>query len=214
MIAKILCLLICWTSIFWMTLANAEGVRVLGMFTGAVIIEIDGKRVLIKEGKTGPRGVKLIKVDGIEAILRVNGQEQTFTLSSHTPSTSKNGKPESITIKRDPDGHYYSVLEIIGKKIGVIIDTGASGISMSELHAKTLGIKYLNGEQVNISTAGGKIKGYRIKIAKVSLQGIEVQNVDVIIHKGSSPTIVLLGMSFLKKVNYSNKENALSISKK
>lgn len=59
----------------------APQIRVVGLFPGAAVLNIDGQRKLVKVGQTGPEGVQVVSADSHKAVLRVGGVEQTYELS-------------------------------------------------------------------------------------------------------------------------------------
>ena len=67
--------------------------------------------------------------------------------------------------------------------------------------AVRLGLNYRNGSRERATTANGTIIVYTVKLDTMRVGGIELHNVDAIVHDGDHPTLVLLGMSFLNRVD-------------
>ena len=58
-----------------------DNIRVVGLFSGKAVLEVDGRQRLLSVGQTSPEGVKLISANAREAVLVVGG-----VLLMHGPS--------------------------------------------------------------------------------------------------------------------------------
>jgi aspartyl protease family protein len=108
------------------------------------------------------------------------------------------GNGATATLKRGPDGHYRTEALINGKKIDVLIDTGATGVAISQSVADKLGLKSFNA--IRTTTANGDSIGYLVRLDSVKVGGVEAKNVAATI----APTLegdVLLGMSYLGRMD-------------
>ncbi|MCP4996513.1 MAG: TIGR02281 family clan AA aspartic protease, partial [Gammaproteobacteria bacterium] len=65
-----------------------------------------------------------------------------------------------------------------------------------------------------VSTASGYAKGYRIVLNRVQVGAISLNSVDAIVIEGGSPRQVLLGMSFLNRVEMNNSSNIMLLRSK
>ncbi len=190
--------------------ASVQGkdVQVVGLFSGAAVVLIDGKRHLIKKGQT-KNGVKLIKADNQQAVVVFDGQRKTLGLTRE--GTSGGGyapAPEKPAVKLiRNNGHYWATGQINGRSVRMIVDTGASLISMGAREAKRLGIDYKKGKTGYSQTANGVIKNYQITLREVKIGGIVQRNVAASVSKADHP--ILLGMSFLNDVNMREEGNLL-----
>ena len=82
-----------------------------------------------------------------------------------------------------------------------MVDTGATTVAMSLPQAKALGIDYRNGRLTPISTASGYSKGYLVYLKTVTVGTVTVQNVEALVSVGDFPETILLGNSYLSRVN-------------
>jgi aspartyl protease family protein len=108
------------------------------------------------------------------------------------------GTGATATLKRGPDGHYRAEALINGEKIDVLIDTGATGVAVSQSVANKLGLKSFNA--IRTTTANGDTVGYLVRLDSVKIGGVEAKNVSATI----APTLegdVLLGMSYLGRMD-------------
>jgi aspartyl protease family protein len=96
----------------------------------------------------------------------------------------------------------------------VLVDTGATLISMNQSEARRLGINYLKGQKGYSQTASGIAGVYRVKLDTVKLGDIVLNNVDAAVHEGDGPPIVLLGMSFLSRVEMKREGERLVLTKR
>ncbi len=108
--------------------------------------------------------------------------------------------------------HFYAPLTINGRTVQGLIDTGASNIAMSAETAKSFGIDHSGGKAGAASTANGKVATTLVTIPLIEVAGIKARNVPVSI--GISGEEVLIGMSFLSRVNVSMGAGTLTMSKR
>jgi len=115
------------------------------------------------------------------------------------PNTLKSvGSGATATLKRGPDGHYRTEALINGQKVDALIDTGATGVAISQTVADELGLKSFNA--IRTTTANGDAIGYLVRLDSVKVGGVEAKNVSATI----APNLggdVLLGMSYLGRMD-------------
>lgn len=108
------------------------------------------------------------------------------------------GNDSSVVLKRGLDGHYRTEALINGKKVNVLVDTGATGVAISQSIADKLHIKSINAVRTN--TANGDSIGYMVRLESVQIGGVRAKNVAAMIAPGLDGD-VLLGMSFLGRMD-------------
>ncbi len=108
------------------------------------------------------------------------------------------GNSSSVVLKRGLDGHYRSEALINGKKVKVLVDTGATGVAISQATADLLNLKSINAIRTN--TANGDSIGYMVRLDSVQIGGVRAHNVAAMIAPGLDGDI-LLGMSFLGRMD-------------
>ena len=127
-------------------------------------------------------GVIYYLVDGIENPNKIN----------------KLGNGSTVVLKRGLDGHYRTEALINGQKVDVLVDTGATGVAVSQNVADKLKLKSIDAIRTN--TANGDSVGYLVRLQSVQIGGVKAENVSAMI----APTLdgdVLLGMSFLGRMD-------------
>ncbi|MEO5703027.1 MAG: retropepsin-like aspartic protease, partial [Gammaproteobacteria bacterium] len=96
-----------------------------------------------------------------------------------------------------------------------MVDTGATFIAMNAPQAKRLGIQYrMDGQPVMTNTASGTAMGYQVTLQRVRVGEIELRDIDAIVLEGNSPTEVLLGMSFLGRLEMQHSGQVMQLKRK
>ncbi len=108
------------------------------------------------------------------------------------------GEASTVVLKRGLDGHYRAEALINGEKIDVLIDTGATGVAISQGVADKLNLKSITAIRTN--TANGDSIGYMVRLHTVKVGGVEAHDVSAMIAPGLDGD-VLLGMSFLGRMD-------------
>lgn len=108
------------------------------------------------------------------------------------------GENRVVDLQRGLDGHYRAQAFINGTKVDILVDTGATGVIISQRLADKLGLQSHNA--VRTTTANGDSIGYETRLANIKLGGIEVKDVAATIAPGLQGD-VLLGMSFLARMD-------------
>ncbi len=108
------------------------------------------------------------------------------------------GNGQTVVLQRDPSGHYRAEAYINGIRAEVLVDTGATGVAISQKLADSLGIK--SHAAISTTTANGETVGYMTRLNSVRLGGIEAKDVAATIAPGLEGE-ALLGMSFLSRMD-------------
>jgi aspartyl protease family protein len=194
---------------------GVEKVRINGLFKDKAILVIDGKQRLMRAGETSPEGVKLIESNSARAVIEIGGVQSSYVLGSHIDGGAT--EPESRTVRIYPTGgNIYTVIgSINGFPVNFVIDTGATAVSMNSHQARRLGIDYeAEGEPGLSQTASGIVKSFMVHLKRVKVGEIELTNVQGSVHEGDFPTEVLLGMSFLGRLDIKREGGVMELRKK
>lgn len=114
-----------------------------------------------------------------------------------------------VRLQRNAEGHYVADGEINGQAVVFLLDTGASRVALSAGLAEQLGLAH--GAAVSVQTANGATKAYQTRLDSVRLGTIEVRDVSALITDGLNSGTVLLGMSFLKQLEFTQRGNQLTL---
>lgn len=116
----------------------------------------------------------------------------------HPNTLEQVGKLNVATLKRGTDGHYSAEALINGERVRVLVDTGATGVAISQHVADRLGLASTNA--INTHTANGDAVSYLVRLKTVQLGGIVANDVAATITPGLEGD-ALLGMSFLGRMD-------------
>jgi aspartyl protease family protein len=107
----------------------------------------------------------------------------------------------SLSIPRDPRGHFATDGRIEGQRIDFMVDTGASLVALNEKSAARFGLRPSRGDyNATVTTANGTIKAARTRLAMIELGGLVVRDVDAMVLPDEALSENLLGLSFLSKL--------------
>jgi aspartyl protease family protein len=190
-------------------------VNIVGLFSNkAVLIINGGKPKTLSVGQTSD-GVKLIAADSQAATLQVEGNIKRLSMGQAASVMGKSSSgSSSAVLYADAQGHFVSDCQINGASFKFILDTGATTVAMNSGDAKFANIDYKRGEPVQVSTANGVVTAYRVTIANLKIGGITLSQVDASVLEGGSPSVVLLGMSALNRLDMKREDIALTLTKK
>ena len=114
---------------------------------------------------------------------------------------------QEVVLKRNRFGHYVSNGEVNGQTVEFMLDTGASDVAIPAKLADELGLK--RGQPVQYQTANGIVTAYRTTLDSVSIGPMVVRNVPASINPGMQDMEILLGMSVLKHVEFTQRGDTL-----
>ncbi|MCQ2030061.1 retropepsin-like aspartic protease family protein [Stutzerimonas zhaodongensis] len=212
---SVVLLLACALSLVSFALTAAPRVQVVGLFPGAVVMNVDGQRKLVRVGQAGPGGVEVVSADGTGAVLRVEGVERRYGLSRELSVGFAEPERRQVSIAQGQGGHYWVAGSINGQPVQFLVDTGATSVAINENQARRLGIDYrVDGRQIVVGTASGTAKAWRFNLNSVKVGAIDVLGVEAVVVEGGSPTDALLGMSFLSRVSWREDQGVLKLESK
>ena len=210
-------ILLAITAVLFAGQALAETrLNVVGLFSGKALVSINGgSPESIAAGQT-KNGVKLISANSESATFMVEGKRQTLKMGQAASvagsSAPTNNNP--VSLYADSRGHFSGNLSINGASLKYLLDTGASTVAMNSGDAKFAKIDYEKGEKAQASTANGAVDVYVVTINTLKIGSITLNNVEATVHEGGSPSVVLLGMSALNKLDMKRDNSIMTLTKK
>jgi aspartyl protease family protein len=194
--------------------AQGAQVVVLGLFKDKAVVVVDGKQRTLSVGQTSPEGVTLVSANSNGAVLDIAGTRSTYPLGSQVNTNL--GAPAQTTVQlyRDQQGMYATSGSINGQPVNFLVDTGATLVSMNSTDARRLGINFRLGQASAVTTASGVEPAYQVRLNKVKVGDIELRDVDGLVLDGPHPPLVLLGMSFLGRLDMQNKGQVMELRQK
>lgn len=126
-----------------------------------------------------------------------------------------NASPESLTIsgktevrlKRNRAGHYVTSGYINSVPVTFLIDTGATDVAIPSKLAPVLGLKA--GAIMRANTANGIVNVAQTYLDSVSIGDITLNNIRANINPGMGGEQILLGMSVLKQLEFTQRGDTL-----
>jgi aspartyl protease family protein len=109
----------------------------------------------------------------------------------------------TVELSAGRNGHFFSDIEINGRRVGVMVDSGASTLALSYDQASSLGIYVKDSDFTwRSQTANGLIAIAPVMIDRVSIGDITVRGVQATVSaRGVELSQPLLGMSFLSRLS-------------
>ena len=105
-------------------------------------------------------------------------------------------------LKASDGGHFVVSANINGTSVTVLVDTGATVVALSYQDASDVGLRPGSLDyDVPVSTANGIANAARVKIDRISIDGIEVDDVEGLVMPDGALSGTLLGMSFLSRLD-------------
>jgi len=116
---------------------------------------------------------------------------------------------KTLVLQRNRQGHYISNGSINNIPVVFMLDTGATDVSIPEKIAQKLDLK--KGRSAIYQTANGPVKVSMTRLQYISLGDISLNNVRATINPGFHSNEILLGMSFLKHLEFTQRGNQLTL---
>jgi aspartyl protease family protein len=184
--------------------------------TSVMLLSISGERVdllvngsilrALYRGETSAEGVRVVEVRNDSALIEVEGKAFHMILGSSTAP--------SVVLQANPRGHFLVELGINGIPIRAIVDTGASTVALNLEDARRMGVDLIGAPSVIVQTAAGPRRALRARLGNVQLGDILLQDVEATISETNDLPIVLLGMSFLDRLDMQRSGRTLILTRR
>lgn len=205
--------LLCLCALFSAALQAAD-VGLAGVFPGKALLTINGGAPrTVAVGVATEEGVKVLSIDGETATIEINGKKRVLRVGQNVAVQSSGKGPATAVLTADGQGHFLTTGNINGTTVRFLVDTGASMISLGASDARRIGIDARTGERGITNTANGQAVVSRVKLDTVRVGEIVMNNVDALVHQQDMP-IVLLGMSFLNRMEMQRDGDTMTLKKR
>jgi aspartyl protease family protein len=134
--------------------------------------------------------------------------KQQFNPNTEVEYQLKNGIA-TVTLKRNRAGHYIANGFINNHPVTFLLDTGATNVAIPALLADKIGL--VRGQEHYTMTANGQSIGYSTRLDLLELGAIRLQDVNASIAPGFKANEILLGMSALKQLEFTQRGNTLTL---
>ncbi len=119
------------------------------------------------------------------------------------------GDIKELVLQRNRMGHYVADGRINSQPVTFMLDTGATDVAIPEAIARRLNLR--RGPAATYQTANGDAQVYLTRLNEISLGDIKLSNIRATINPGYTSDEILLGMSFLKHLEFSQRGNTLTL---
>lgn len=119
------------------------------------------------------------------------------------PISSQSMGIVEVRLKQNRAGHYVTGGAINGQPVVFLLDTGATQVSVPMHLAKQLGLQ--QGRAYRIQTANGSVQVAQTNINRLSIGDIQLFDVAAHLNPAVNSDEILLGMSALKQLEFTQK---------
>jgi aspartyl protease family protein len=160
-------------------------------------------------------GALLLIAVGMAAVHRLDdasnrGALRTMTATPSPAPVSASPSARNIVLTKKHNGHFEVDARIDGRRLELLVDTGASHIAIRQRDAARLGIYPRPSDfTVRVNTANGVAKAALVQLRTVEVGDILVRDVPAIVHADEGLSVNLLGMSFLSRVRWTHERGKL-----
>ena len=162
--------------------ATVDGIRLVSVTGNEAVVELKGKRVLLRLG---------------DAQVNLGGK-------------ASEGGGKQIVLTAQSGGHFHANGAINGQSVHLMVDTGATMVMMDKYEAERLGLDYKSGRRGITRTANGDVPVYATKLASVRIGDVLVYNVDAVVSPAPMPYI-LLGNSYLSRFQMKRENDVMTL---
>jgi aspartyl protease family protein len=145
---------------------------------------------------------------GLFLATRFFGQWQDAQRNPNQVLSSQQGAGfVEVQLLGNGQGHFLASGQINGQSVAFLLDTGATDVAIPGALAEQLGLK--RGAPIRLHTANGTSTGYRTQLARLQLGDIVLTDVRALVTPGMQGDEVLLGMSALKQLEFTQRDGTL-----
>ena len=126
---------------------------------------------------------------------------------NQNPVTNTTSAVREVVLLPNRQHHYIVNGSINGKEVVFLLDTGATDVVVPEKLAQRLGLG--SGQQRFANTANGTIVVYNTQLDLVQIGDIRLRDIRASINPAMSGDLVLLGMSALRQIEFSQQGDTL-----
>jgi len=152
-----------------------------------------------------PIAILLAMMIATYAVKQTHGPVQAAhapVAQSYLATPDKNFGPITQEITGDRMGQYLTQAQVEGRQLQMMIDTGATFVSLTSEDASALGIRPAPSDfTLRMQTANGIATAAKIWLPHMRVGAVEVHDVEALVMAPGASRISLLGMSFLGRLS-------------
>ncbi len=126
----------------------------------------------------------------------------------NTTVTSEHGDGfVEVQLVSNRQGHFVMTGQINARPVEFMLDTGATNVAIPEDVAEKLRLE--RGARVQVSTANGRTEAFRTTLERLRIGDIVLNNVRALVVPGLDGDQVLLGMSAINQLEFTQRGGTL-----
>jgi aspartyl protease family protein len=115
--------------------------------------------------------------------------------------TTTDGSASTLTVSADLQGHFVVHPTLDGRRVRMLVDTGATVVALSHGDARLAGIQVASRDFTRkMFTANGTVHVAPVRIKEIRVGEIAVRDVEAVVLPEGRLHTSLLGMSFLRQI--------------
>lgn len=122
---------------------------------------------------------------------------------NRSPQSELNQGKSEVRLQQNRNGHYVTSGLVNNQAVVFLLDTGATHVSVPQKIAQQLNL--LPGARYPVQTANGIIQVAQTTIAQLSIGNIQLFNVQASINPADQSDEILLGMSALRQLEFTQR---------
>ena len=193
--------------------AAAQDVGLAGVMGSKALLMIDGGEPQAVAVGQSLAGVKVISVQGEQAVVEIGGKKRPLRVGQHAIGAAPADGSGTIVMTADNQGHFYATGSVNGAAVRFLVDTGATMVSLGASDARRIGLDFNRGQKGMTQTANGQTMVSKVKLDTVRIGDVTLHNVDALIHQTEMP-MALLGMSFLNRMEMQRDGSTMTLRKR
>ena len=135
---------------------------------------------------------------------RFFGEWEQRQENPNTNVTSRHGEGYvEVQLASNRQGHFVMTGQINTGEVQFMLDTGATDVAVPGQVADTLHLK--RGDRVQVGTANGLAEAFRTTLERLQIGDIVLNNVRALVVPGLDGDQVLLGMSAMKQLEFTQR---------
>ena len=130
-----------------------------------------------------------------------NGWLDSNTNPNQNPETIQSGNVREVILEANRQHHFVVNGSMNGQPVTFLLDTGATDVAIPMQLGMRLGLP--KGPATTVNTANGLATAYTTLLEEVTIGAITLRRVRASLNPGLQDDVVLLGMSALKQLEFS-----------
>jgi aspartyl protease family protein len=195
------------------SISIAQSVNYTGAFGNKALLVINGGAPKALAPGEASQGVKLISSNADQAVVEVANKRLTLPMGGGPGSVASSTGQQTVILKADGRGHYITTAQVNSATVQFLFDTGASMVVINKADAERAGINYKNAPVGYTQTANGVGQMWRVKIDRLRIGELELNNVDAAVNDAPMP-FGLLGMSAISRTDMKREGENMVLTKR